>query len=438
MRTDDFETDLRDALDRAAASVPVEVTDRILTRRYRTGHRRRIVGGVVGVAAAVVIGIAAVAVISSPKVHNQAPAWRLVSYVGSPSWHKVGQTNLAEAFLTCPTTSTCYEEGWAPAATQTTQILITHNGGATWTHWLGPPGYLWTGPQSLSCANADWCVTLLQDQSGPYLFFVTANGGKTWTSLPGPTNLPWNFAVTGVSCPAAGSCLALGSTGTGPGTLNRSLTTTNGWRTWTESKLPAGFSSGGVQCFVGGHCVTLGGNVVAGVGTAAALYSTNGGATWRAADLPDNMALYSFSCSTAVDCMAVGSATTTGRASVVVTTDGGRSWTPVSGKLPHATPAVVACATPYYCWSSVVSPLDLAELHGSASVPYANVLFVTRNGADHWQPVSLPAHLADASFQGYGMSCPSMSRCFALGYRTQSQTPGSRQESQALVLLATN
>ncbi len=133
------------------------------------------------------------------------------------SWRQAGRPIPNGSGLDCPTASTCYAAGYTSGGPNVTDVAIatTHNAGATWTS-REPPEGLGDGLFGISCWTTSACVTVGKNLGGGVLpgqvsganIYGTSNGGSSWTlqPSPGPT-----FALTAISCPAAGHCVAVGT-----------------------------------------------------------------------------------------------------------------------------------------------------------------------------------------------------------------------------------
>jgi hypothetical protein len=211
------------------------------------------------------------------------------------------------------------------------QGLIETLSGGTWTAQEAPlPAD--AGSQTavkldhLSCPAAGTCVAVsdYDDTGGEAQLVIDSLSDGTWTAteapLPadavtGPVGVPFFFSV---SCPAAGTCAAVGdyatSTTGGAGLID---TLAAGTWTATEAPLPTGTAAGahqltvltGVDCPGTGSCVAVG---TSGDGsTMQGVIETLAGGTWTAAAPPAVAGLSSVSlsdvrCPAAGSCLAVG------------------------------------------------------------------------------------------------------------------------------------
>jgi photosystem II stability/assembly factor-like uncharacterized protein len=430
----DFETELREALAHHAEQVPDDVTDRVIrqsqssiaahgaTAAHRssdehgaTPTRRRLVAGLISAVTVVLVsGLAVVHVAteasgrSAVTPSSAGTPWKLVADIGQPGWQAVAATDLQAGTLSCPTKSTCYAQGWA-SVFGSTQIEVTHDSGHSWHRWSMPGGFETATTQGLECVGADWCVTLDQNKSGKFAFFVTDDGGSSWKMLPGPSRLGSDFSFSDISCETANSCVALGGFDRRPSVA---LVTDDGWSTWSLSQFSNGSVPFDAQCFAGGECIAVGAGPARSNRLSAAVeYSTDGGVRWTSSELPTGVdaTISSISCSSYLMCVAVAPGLTRGGYAVLVTTDGGRRWTSAGARgVPAGGFMGVACATSSDCWAPSVSALGRG--------PEQPTLYGTTDGGSSWRAAQLPPNVEADSLFGFGISCPDADTCFALGY----------------------
>jgi photosystem II stability/assembly factor-like uncharacterized protein len=192
--------------------------------------------------------------------------------------------------LACTDSQNCY-------ATAEDALLSTHNGGTTWTSFgITTTDFL----ESMSCPAAGTCFAV----GWPGAVYATADGGATWNYRSNPLSGA-DETLTGVSCAGPTTCVAVGTGG-------KVLSTTNG-TTWTmETSGTAQFLSS-VSCATSFNCVA--------VGTGGTALARSGG-TWHAYWSGTTKALAGVDCPTAPVCYAVGQSGT-----LLKTDDGGGTWT---------------------------------------------------------------------------------------------------------------
>jgi photosystem II stability/assembly factor-like uncharacterized protein len=259
-----------------------------------------------------------------------------------------------------PTTTATIGATGTAAATATV-IVATDDGGATWS---AQPITLSTTPQlsGISCPSAALCMAVGSNGAipGVGIVLITRNGGATWTRASVPTG---SFDLNGVECSTVADCTVIVNDGTNISAAR----TLNFGGSWTvEGNLPAGFENPRIlscspatatvdvapTCLVAGYSPTTTGH-----GQGAIVVSSDGGATWTAADVPAGMGvLQSVACDSPTECLAVGTTSTTisdvvpAKGEVLVSQDGGHTWVrspttpPVDAIYGVACPATHECA----------------------------------------------------------------------------------------------
>ena len=228
--------------------------------------------------------------------------------------------------VACPTPATCMAAGYYGPEGAVRNLAETLSNG-TWTP-AGPPpppplGLADPNPSlnGMSCPGPGTCVAVGQyDQnSSPHGLVETLSGG-TWT--PAPALLPAGQAplgaeLNGISCPAPGSCVAVGAYN-GQDHAEHPLVETLSGGTWTAvtAPLPAGITAAtlnAVACATPGSCAVVGetGQLA---GDLHALIETLSGGTWTPvkASLPAGATAKDEARLSSVACPAVGTCIATG------------------------------------------------------------------------------------------------------------------------------
>jgi len=205
----------------------------------------------------------------------------------------------------CPAPSACVAAGENFNDNKTDDSLpaVAVESGSTWTvtYLAG------TSPADLaavSCPVAGSCVAVGQSDSSP-IAYVMASG--QWTA--DNPSLPFGFTtgeLSGISCPAINSCVAVGAVGTvGGPSLAYMETLSNG--KWTMSPLSANQASLlGVSCVASVSACVAVGSVVSG-GSNEYLVSTKSNQTWSSQTLSSPGQASSGTTLSGVSCTAVGS-----------------------------------------------------------------------------------------------------------------------------------
>ena len=391
-------------------------------------------------------------------------SWRLAGFIDQMAWQPSSSGAVAASVTaTCPTVTTCYADNLG-SSQYGAVVEVTTDGGATWQAASLPAGTWLTS--NLTCPTAEGClvggyagvpVGAASPSGGTPAIFVTTDGGGDWSTVP----LPGSAAeVVSLACRSATACVGA-SYGTPTSTARQgaaaSVRTTDGGASWSVTPFPGVFVPSnpyGVSCADAGDCVVVGttgfGTTPTGSSTAsgAALYSVDGGATWSAATVPAGIAVVrAVSCSDEGECMAVANGPATvadeavasspyGPSTVLVSTDGGRSWTtPGAIGLAPADLTAIACPTAVDCW---------AVGHGfsgaTTTVP-TGIIESTDDGGVTWSTETLPTRATPAQQASTGLtdldiedvssiSCPADASCLALA----SQGSSTAATDQHLVL----
>ncbi len=316
------------------------------------------------------------------------------------------------AGLSCPTTSDCWAAGTTPS--DAGEIVASTSGGSTWTSEAAMDGLHYL--RAISCPTTTRCWAVGYD-TGENLgiptfragVVVTTDGGKTWKRqrLPNGTSI-----LSGLSCPTATKCWAVGDSGA-LADDDPAVVTTNSHGRWTTESVPrAVFVLWDVSCPTSQVCWAIGETRSSQAPIVVA--TTDGGRTWRTKVEPRRIAAaYILSCPTATDCVVSGT-TTSGAGIVTATENGGRTWaTSLVGGFSD--PTGVSCPTPDDCW-----------MVGTEASPDAGAdVVVTTNGGRTWKTQRLPNPLAPSGLlELTNVSCRTPCRCWIVG-STHTGAPGA-------------
>jgi photosystem II stability/assembly factor-like uncharacterized protein len=106
--------------------------------------------------------------------------------------------------LACPTRTTCYlllSNGSTLDPSSTGDVLVTHNGGASWRRTVVQAKAILT---DMACPTAQACRVAGWDG-----IFATADGGRTWQRQLMADGAPVP-QLSSIACPAADTCYAVG------------------------------------------------------------------------------------------------------------------------------------------------------------------------------------------------------------------------------------
>ena len=373
-----------------------------------------------------------------------------------------GATTVPEV---CPAAGSCVAVGTYQDSNGHFQGLIETLSNGTWTAMTAPLSGLNPAAGSspsvyfyaLSCPAAGSCLATgsYSDSSFNQFGLIETLSNGTWTAAaaplgglsPAPATDP-NFSLTGLSCPAAGSCVAVGTYNASSGMDGAIETLSNG--TWTAATAPLGGLStattpwsalNGLSCPAAGSCVA-GGEYQDSSNAYQGLIETLANGTWTAAAAPlsglnpaasvnPTAFLTGLSCPAAGSCVAVGTYDASSGAEGLIETLSGGTWTaataPVSGLSPAAATAPVDNLGAISC-PAAGSCVATASYH-DASGDQFGLIETLSNGT--WTAATAPlsgfspAAGTDPSVTMGGQSCPSAGYCVAVG--SYMDTSGNQQ-----------
>jgi hypothetical protein len=328
-------------------------------------------------------------------------------------------------------------------------VRVTVNpgsGGGTWTPVEAPlpPNAISApittqGSDEVSCPSASACafVDSYVDSTNTSQLAVIAESGASWTATEAPlpfNALPGLSQINAMACATASNCVAVGEYFDAEGNPQAWLLTGSGesW-TWIEAPLPHNAGTAriadlfSVSCAA--TCVAIGSYNDA-TGSGQGLILTGSGPSWTAAEAPlpanasplDGATLYSVACPSATVCVADGYyIDTSHNQQGVLLAASGASWTATEAPLPaNADPNGpdvlldgVACASASKCVAT-----------GDYNSSGQKGLLLTRSGTS-WiateapvPPGSSPAGSSDIT----SVACAPASECVAIS----SDSPATR------------
>ena len=322
-------------------------------------------------------------------------------------------TAVAAAGVSCTSTTACVAAGFVdPGPGSYDSPAVETLIGSTWTaQVLADPSGRSAGLRAVSCPAAGSCVAVGSDDGVP---MVAALSGTTWqvTDLALPAGA--HGVLRAISCPSGTWCVAVGSEGP-TGVAGADLVETLSDGAWTPTLgLGPGTTSAvlsGISCPAAGVCVAVGSD------SAGAQVEVLANGTWAAAAGPTlpgtTVSLTAVSCPAPGQCQAVGH-------------DGSTPSVPVVAELAHGAWRAAALGAP----AGIEAPVDLtltgvscrgpdncdAVGHGVASS--ARVGISARDAGGMWSDaVVTGAPLAT----GQGVSCPSATGCVVVGWYADDQ-----------------
>ena len=389
----------------------------------RAGRRRRLA---VAIAVSLAAGAAVLALFGAAAFGSSSTTWTPLEAPLPP-----GGTSAYLYGVSCPAAGACVAGGYlTDAAYDNFPPLAETLAGGGWTASelpvpAGGNGYGFL--ESISCPAAGACVAVggygVAPGNTPPL--VEMQSGSSWTAsgVPLPSG-GYDATLWAISCPAAGTCVAVGDYSDAAGQIEGLIETLAGG-SWTASEAPLPFggvlsSLHGVSCPAVGACVATG-LVTNSAGDQQALIETLAGGSWTATTAPDPPGsnpvmfdLFGVSCAAVGACVAVGDdSSAAGISQVVIETLAGGSWTASAGPLPSGAsvgagqnlngvscPTIGGCmATGFYTDASGTSQGLIETLAGGS-----------------WTASEAPAP-AGASGGTYlnAVSCPVTGSCVAAG-----------------------
>ena len=349
----------------------------------------------------------------SPKVARvlgQATGTPLA--VGQPAPSGTGDLGA----VSCATVRRCWAVGIAgpnPApATGATVIAATTNGGTTWKAQAVSGG---STPQlsGVSCPAATECMAVGSNGAslpGSGVVITTSDAGATWTAVASPANA---LAVLSVTCASPNDCTAVVSDGTSTWAAH-SADFGQSWQ--QEGNLPSTFQpENDLTCVAGGICLDAGYVPTSNShGQGAVAVSTDGGQTWALATVPSGIGvLQSTACPSATVCLAVGTTATTvsdvvpAKGELLRSTDGGHTWEQSAGPVPVEDVYGMACPSAQQCAMVGTFWFGLPEVGVGSVAQSVDAGSTFRGSPTSYTPITLTA-----------VACPSTSRCIAVGGHT--------------------
>ena len=191
------------------------------------------------------------------------------SIVPNPS----GSTRAELSGVSCPVSTTCYAAGWYGTASTTDVPLVDRWNGSSWTaQTLTLPGGTTAAQLSdISCTTATTCTAVgyYDTVTQPRRTMALRWNGTAWSAQsPVHPATAAQSELQGVACPAATTCLAVGSYIDATG-IGHALAQTWAGGTWTQKTVPDPATStepalSDVACYTS---PSIGCNAVGGTGT---------------------------------------------------------------------------------------------------------------------------------------------------------------------------
>jgi large repetitive protein len=312
------------------------------------------------------------------------------SWNGS-SWSVVNTPSVTGAKLTeftgvsCVSTSSCLAVGYYQKSGTSMTFAEIWNG-KTWTGQTTPnPSTAKLAQlQGVSCASSSACTAAgnYTNASNVEVTLAESWNGKAWSLLSTPALSGARASAFGsVSCPSATDCTAAGDEVNSAGT---ELTLAEAWngKTWTEESTPGVSGSvaavfTGISCPVAGSCTAVGWYTTRAKVTLTLAEGWNG-KTWYAqttassSGAPENY-LAGVACAAAAFCSAVGNQTTTKKAHLSLA----EQWV---GSRVSSTTSVSASSDPVVTGQTLTITATVAPSSSGAGEVSGTVTFTSSDG----------------------------------------------------------
>ncbi len=385
-------------------------------------------GTLLGVSCASATACTAVGSYATPDINTLlADRWDGSSWVLQPVTGAGATETVLNAGVSCPTPLFCTAVFGTTDGSGHDVSLAEGWGGPAWAALSipSPPTMKFAQLFGTSCANVDWCVAVGQyDRSsdGAVVAFGESWDGSSWRILP-RVPLPagaGSATLLGVSCPLVGQCVAVGSYTRQ--TDSRVLPLAVSWngRAWTSINAgdPGGAYSQleGVWCKSISSCETVGftiTSVTSGLNVPLAEQFFDGTTiVQRVPPPPQNTgsALHGVSCDVNLACVAVGNSDQGHGEMALSYRLNADTWT-----MMHNPNAGIGAGEDDLFG---VSCLSLTSCIAAGARQFSNETpLAQRLSASTWTDIS-PGHPAQAALKA--ISCPMISACTAVGYRSTS------------------
>lgn len=319
-------------------------------------------------------------------------------------WHELatadppGSASTSFSDISCANATMCMATGQLVTSTGDHALAESWNG-STWTQLTTPASSAGFG--AVSCASATACMT-----AGPVRVIgqqAAVWNGTAWTTLTLPSQGGSILAPSGISCPSAARCIAVGSGDRSP--LAMDWTGGRSWKLMAMPRPDQPFLSA-ISCPAPSSCMAVGGgDNPTDPSSLISLIMHWNGSTWRVIRTGQSDNLPDVSCARMSRCLAVGTYLNfSDNARVMVQAWNGRTWRLTSPRAPADSLASTSCAGPSFCMA----------VGGSMAA--------TWNGS-RWTSVNPHA----ISGGGFGsLSCTSRAFCMALGGQSGSEVWNGR------------
>ena len=361
-------------------------------------------------------------------VNPSGSAVALVERWNGSTWLTQSAPSPAAAFATflngvaCPTTTYCIAVGsyFIKSCCAARTLAEVWNGSGWTIHSTpSPTADDFSELAGISCTSMSACTAVGTSISciscSPGAMGVTSPlaerwDGSSWTIQSTPFT---GAQLTGVSCPAATSCTAVGAFVDASGFFTPVAGRWNGSTWTTESPAnPSGAESSldGVSCTAANACTAVGRSYYSSSGAEATLAERWDGSSWAIQVTPNpagSAALYAVSCLSSTACTAVGDVISANATRTVAEHWDGSVWAIETTPNPPSYNGVlfgVSCPSPTACTA--------VGYGGNSS---GDVALVEHWNGNTWAIQSTPKPASSSRNTLRGVSCPTTTGCMAVG-----------------------
>ena len=341
--------------------------------------------------------------------------------------------------VSCPSAKACLAIGFSSGSRGRLLLAESWNG-SRWTLLRPsvPAGAKSAEFVAVSCSAANACTAVgdyTKTTANQTLSLAERWTGRSWQiqQTPNPGVAPKHPAagqgagteLSGVSCPAASACTAVGGATDSAGHNTTLVERWNG-RSWSVQSSPSasGRPLGGVSCPSSGECVAVGDGTVSS-GTVPLAERWNG-SSWSILANPPGTTLgllVGVACSASAACSAVGDrSTAAGLYTTLAERWNGSKWAAQSAPAPGGSQqATVLAGVSCPAGSSCIA-VGAYSGSGGGVVP----LIESWNGRA-WTVAKSPPPSRDVTTSSLsGVSCPAGGGCIAVGFATVTAKGGAR------------
>jgi hypothetical protein len=370
------------------------------------------------------------------------------SWKARPAPAPAGASSVDLLQIACASAATCVAAGTYTDSAGTQQELLLTGHGTSWTAVEAPlPPGAGGNPlpsiSSVACPTAATCVVAgsYEDSAFHEQGLLLTGLGPTWTAVTAPVPPDADtdpvLQVTGLACPTATACVAVGSYASAAAGNDAALLLTGFGSTWHTSEVPLppdadpslGTFLTAVTCPTAATCVATGGYAELAGGTESSenMLLTGHGSSWTVARAPwpadaghpgGLTELDQVSCSSVTTCLATGFYTgkSPGDPGLLVTARG-QSWTAVTAPLPPRPPTATLVSLSAVVCVSASQCIAVGDYNSHLTHSPLYSLLLTGYGSK-WTSVNAPvpanaSATPDAQLQG--VACPTTATCVAVG-----------------------